>query len=172
MVTLSSSSNTRSGADKNVPENHLILTYQPVIISTANTPSLKTSIISSSTTLGYPCFPDDTDRSLVRATRPIPTTQFRKILHEAKVEALTLKNYGMKIPLAYSILYQKPSVLEDLSPSSSSYPLTPSTFPSQSDQTPSTPSASSLPQALPDTPSSALWTSGLIPSSTLVAPSR
>ena len=82
MVTLSSSSNTRSGADKNIPDNHLILTFHPVIISTANSPSLKTSFLSASTALGYPCFPDDSHRTLVRATRPIPTTEFRKILHE------------------------------------------------------------------------------------------
>ena len=41
---------------------------------------------------------------------------------QVKVRAITLTNYGMKIPVSSSILYKKSSVLEDLSPSSSSYP--------------------------------------------------
>ena len=122
MVTLSSSSNSRSGAEKNIPGDHLILAYHPVIISTYNSPSLKSSIISSSTALGYPCFPDGSTRTLVRGTRPIPTKQFREVLHDAGVGALTLTNYGMKVPLSSSVLYQKSSVLEAWSPFSSNYP--------------------------------------------------
>ena len=102
MVTLSSSSNIRSGAEKNVPDNHLILAYHPVIMSTYNSPTLKSSIISSSTALGYPCFPDSSTRTLVRAARPIPTKQFRQLLHDAGVGVLTLTNYGMKSPLTSS----------------------------------------------------------------------
>ena len=122
MVTLTSSSNIRYGAEKNVPDNHLILAYHPVIMSTSNPPTLKSSIISSSTALGYPCFPDSSTRTLVRATRPIPTKQFREHLHDAGVGALTLTNYGMKIPLYSSVLYQKSSVLQAWFPFSSNYP--------------------------------------------------
>ena len=54
MVTISSSSNIRSGAEKNFPDNPLILAYHPVIIS--NSPTLKSSLISS-TALGLPLLP-------------------------------------------------------------------------------------------------------------------
>ena len=102
MLTLSSSSRRRGGTDREIPEDHLILSYHPVMVSTLNRLGLKELIINRLATQGYPSVADDTTRTLVRGTRPVPTAVFRDTLRRCLVTDVTFTNYGMKIPLQQS----------------------------------------------------------------------
>ena len=98
MLTLSSSSSRRGGTDREIPEDHLILSYHPLMVSTLNRLGLKELIINRLATQGYPSVADDTTRTLVRGTRPVPTAVFRDTLRRCLVTDVTFTNYGMKIP--------------------------------------------------------------------------
>ena len=117
MLTLSSARNRRSGIDSNIPEDHIILAKHPIIISTLRTSGLKRKICSKGLEMGYPCMPtSDDNRELVVGVRPIPTGQFLKLLSHlggsGDIEAATLINYGMKVPLTESVMYRKSSYLD------------------------------------------------------------
>ena len=115
--TLSSSSSRRGGTDREIPEDHLILSYHPLMVSTLNRLGLKELIINRLATQGYPSVANDTTRTLVRGTRPVPTAVFRDTLRRCLVTDVTFTNYGMKIPLQQSTIFKKSSYLSSSRPS-------------------------------------------------------
>ena len=108
MLTLSSTRNRRCGIDSNIPGDHIILTKHPIIMSALRTPGLKKKIIcSKASEMGYPCMPasdEQFNRELVVGVHPIPTEQSLKLLSHLRgyenMEAATLTNYRMKVPLS------------------------------------------------------------------------
>lgn len=117
MLTLSSSSRRRTGTDREIPEDHLILSYHPVMVSTVNRLGLKELIVNCLSTQGYPSVASDTTRTLVRGTRPVPTSVFRDTLRRCLVKDVTFTNYGMKIPLQQSTIFKMSSYLSSSRPS-------------------------------------------------------
>ena len=98
MVTLSSASKKRRGAERELPSNHLILTCHPVLISTILRPGLKKDFLKKATEMGYPSYPDDCDTFLVLGTRPLPVIILRQLFSSCNIRTITITNYGMKVP--------------------------------------------------------------------------
>ena len=120
MLTFSSTLSRWSGIDcTNIPEDHIILTEHPIIISTLCTPGLRKKISSKALEIGYTCMPvsdEQSNREPVVGLRHIPSEQFLRLLSHLRnsdEDATTLTNQGMRVPLVESVMYQNYFYLEE-----------------------------------------------------------
>ena len=64
-----------------------------------------------------PASDEQSNRELVVGVRPIPTEKFLKLLSHLRgsddMEAATITNYGMKVPLTESVIFRKSFYLEE-----------------------------------------------------------
>ena len=114
LITLSSASKKRRGADRELPSNHLILTFHPVRITTLLRPGLKEDFLKHATQMCYPCYPDAGETTLVLGTRPLPVIIFRQPLSSCNIRTITITNYGMKVPFPPATPPSSYSTLLDL----------------------------------------------------------
>ena len=71
--------------------------FQPVLITTPLRPGLREDILMKATEMGYACYPDASETTLVLGTRPLPVIIFWQLLSSCNIRTITITNYGIKV---------------------------------------------------------------------------